>query len=69
MRRTERIVSGNNTVVCRQGRDKTAEKKKVPLQSECTQVLKTAVTLPCLLITAIIAKSLCRTATLDFFIF
>ena len=42
--------------------------KKTSLWSERAQVLKTAVTLPYLLITAIITTSLCRTAALDFFV-
>lgn len=43
-------------------------RKKILSVSEHAQVLKTAVTLPYLLITAIISTLLCKTAALDFFV-
>lgn len=43
-------------------------KKAFPVWSELSQVLKTAVTPPYFLITAVIVASLCRAAALDLFI-
>lgn len=66
----DRENSGREEYSCLQtGEGETAGKKKAfPVWSELSQVLKTAVTPPYFLITAVIVASLCRAAALDLFI-